>query len=112
QATGSDVSQVFVQSGTYQVALRVTDSNGGSAISQLTVTVHNLPPTANAGPGQTIQEGDTATFHGTATDPGAPPETLSYAWDFNYDRQTVVDGTGVADTTHPFVQHKTPQAPL
>src|SRR5205823_2753742 len=78
QALGADASHQFVQPGTYQVALRVTDSNGGSGVSVLTVTVNNVPPTADAGPSQAINEGDTATFHGTATDPGAPPETLSY----------------------------------
>src|SRR5262249_12706333 len=38
---------------------------------------------------QTINANGTATFHGTATDPGvAFGDTLTYQWDFNYDGQT------------------------
>src|SRR5439155_5854385 len=112
QALGADASHQFIQPGTYQVALRVTDSNGGSGVSVLTVMVNNVPPTADAGPSQAINEGDTASFQGTATDPGAPPETLSYAWDFNYDGQAFVAQASGADATHTFVQPDTYQVAL
>src|SRR5262249_27674370 len=89
QATGQDVSHAFLRSGTYTVALRVTDSDGASSLDTLTVTVRNVAPTANAGPNQTINANGTAAFHGTATEPGVPGgDTLTYEWDFNYDGVT------------------------
>src|SRR5262249_23002718 len=102
----------FVQPGTYQVALQVTDSNGASGLSVTTVTVVNVAPTPNAGAAQTINEADTAAFHGTATDPGAPPETRTCAWDCACDGLTCVAQASGADTSHQFVQPGTYQVAL
>jgi hypothetical protein len=104
QASGADVSQQFLQPGTYTVALRVTDSNGGQSIATLTETVLNVPPTANAGPDQTIAEGGMASFHGSATDPGSGVETYTYEWDFNYDGQTFVSQASGANVSQQFLQ--------
>ena len=47
-------------------------------ISVTTANSINQPPTANAGPDQTVQEGATATLNGTATDNDG--DDLTYAW--------------------------------
>src|SRR5262249_32274584 len=91
----------FASSGTYQVALRVTDGNGMSAIGVTQVVVNNVAPTATTGPDQTINVGDTASFSGTAFDPGGPGDIALMAWDFNYDGvvfQTDAEGASVAHT--------------
>src|SRR5437016_2838669 len=53
--------------------------------------VTNQPPTANAGPDQTITLPATATLIATASDDGLPNGTLTYQW-------SVVSGTGVTLT--------------
>lgn len=47
------------------------------------VTVTNVAPTVNAGPDQTVNEGDTVQFDGSFTDPGC--DTWTYDWDFGDD---------------------------
>ena len=58
------------------------------------VSVHNVPPTCNAGGSQEAQVGAPVTFVGQAQDPGAL-DTLSFQWDF---------GDGQSDTGQT-VQH-------
>jgi PKD repeat protein len=112
QAFGSDVSNAFAQPGTYRVALQVVDSHGGVGLSVTTVTVLNVPPTANAGPSQTVNEGSTAVFHGTASDPGAGSESYLYSWDFSYDGQTFSAQATGADVSNRFTQPGTYQVAL
>jgi PKD repeat protein len=104
QATGATIQHQFSKVGTYTVALRVTDSNGGATIGTTTVTVKNVAPTVNAGPPQTINEGATATFQGSSTDPGASNETYIYEWDFNYNGQTFNSQATGANAQHQFLQ--------
>jgi PKD repeat protein len=47
--------------------------------------VLNLPPIVDAGPDQSVDEGSTVTFNGTATDPAGDADPLTFAWDLNYD---------------------------
>src|SRR5205823_75111 len=112
QANGADTTHAFVQPGTYQVALRVTDSDGASGLSVTTVTVTNVAPTPNAGPDQTVDEGSTATFHASLTDPGAGQEAYLYEWDFNYNGQSFVVQALGADASHQFIQPGTYQVAL
>jgi len=56
-----------------------------------TVTVRNAAPTVNAGPDQTVDEGDTVSFSGSYTDPGTS-DTHAIGWDFG-DGSPVVTGT-------------------
>ena len=84
-AAGQTISHAFVKSGTYLVALNVTDSRGAIATSSKPVTV--APPAApttvdftispaNAGTNQTI-------FFNASASRAAPGRTLvSYEWDF------------------------------
>lgn len=75
------------------VSLRVTDSRGATDVNNTTVTVLNVPPTADAGPDQTVYAGDLVIFNGSATDPGC--DNLTYEWEFG-------DGTNATgmNTTH------------
>jgi hypothetical protein len=76
--------------GVYVFRLTVTDNTGGTATSDVTITV-NQPPTANAGTNQAITlptNQATLTGTGTANNGG----TITYAW-------TQVSGTAAAITT-------------
>lgn len=66
------------------------------------VTVNNVAPTANAGLDQTVNEGDSVSFSGSATDPGAL-DTFTYSWDFG-DGSPVGSG---ATSTHVYADNGT-----
>ncbi|HVS39904.1 MAG TPA: PKD domain-containing protein, partial [Gemmataceae bacterium] len=92
--------------GTYQVALQVTDGNGTSELSvmQVTVTPPNyVGPTASAGSDQTINEGGTAAFSGSYTDPDGTVSLMNVAWDFNYDGENFnAQTSGTLTPSHTF----------
>ncbi|HEY7427591.1 MAG TPA: PKD domain-containing protein [Gemmataceae bacterium] len=99
----------FSTPGSYQVALQITDSSGASDLSVLNVTVQPVSytgPTANAGTDQTINEGDTASFNGSYTDPDGTVSASGIAWDFNYDG--VSFNPTVTGTLTPSYQFTTP----
>lgn len=101
-ASGDDLtapSNTYLNDANKTVALRVRDDDGGvSSIVTASVTVSNVPPTANAGTSYTEDEGSSITFSGTATDPGN--ETLTYEWDFTYSGGSFnVDDSGSGLTT-------------
>jgi PKD repeat protein len=77
-------SHLFGQPATYLIGLRLTDSNSVTRTGTLYVTVANVAPTINAGADQTVNQGTTVTFSGTASDPGGPSDLSSIGWDFNY----------------------------
>lgn len=56
----SNATFVADKVGTYQVQLVVSDSSGTSAPSMVTITAQIQPPTANAGPNQTVALSSTA----------------------------------------------------
>ena len=65
----------------YSVNITSTGDFGTGNSRMIGVTTANSinqPPTANAGPDQTVQEGATATLNGTATDNDG--DDLTYAW--------------------------------
>ena len=66
------------QDTTVTFTLAVSDATD-SATDTVSVTItNNIPPTVNAGPDQTVDEGDTVTLSGTASDSDNDP--LTYMW--------------------------------
>lgn len=97
-ANGVSVNYTYPNGGTYTAILTVTDDNNDSATASVVITVNNAPPVAEAGPDQTINEGDAATFNGSATtDPDDAPATLTYRWDFG-DGSPIATGVSVNHT--------------
>jgi hypothetical protein len=86
--------------GTYTVRAKVRDKDGGVSEYTTQVVVANAPPVADAGPDQTVSEGDTVTLTGSFTDPGIL-DTHTVLWHVTASNgQAIADGTG---TTFTFV---------
>jgi hypothetical protein len=76
----------------YAITATATDEDGTYAAgNSVAVTVHNLPPTANAGGSYSVNEGGTVILHGTGTDPAGAADPLTFAWD--------LDNNGTFETT-------------
>ncbi len=68
------------------IRLQVTDDDGASDVTTITITVTNVAPTADIGGPYTVTEGGTVQLDaGGSTDPGG--DTLTYEWDFDGDGQ-------------------------
>jgi hypothetical protein len=67
----------------YWVSVTIQDDDLGEDTDTAIVTVYNVPPTAYAGSDQTIDEGQTAIFSGSYTDPG-PEDTHIFDWNCAY----------------------------
>jgi Ca2+-binding RTX toxin-like protein len=69
------------------VRVRVDDGDGGVTVSApTTLTVANVVPTiSSVGGPYSVTEGQSLTVTCTASDPGSPPEVLTYSWDLNGD---------------------------
>jgi PKD repeat protein len=92
-ATGASKTHVFVTNGPHTVTLTVTDKDGGALSDNLSVTVNNLPPTANAGGPYFGVVNYSAQLHGTGSDPGGANDALTYTWDLD-NNGTYNDFTG------------------
>ena len=106
-------SETYANDGERTVALRVRDGDGGvSAVQTATVTVSNVPPTANPGSPYTADEGSAVTFNGSAIDPGN--DTLTYEWDFVYDGtfDPTLTGDGLIAPEHTYTDDGTFQVAL
>jgi predicted extracellular nuclease len=79
---------------TWTVKVRVSDGDQ-TTVATTTVTVQNVAPTASpGGPYAGVPYG-AVIFAGSATDPAGPRDTLTYAWDFEYDGTFAADASGV-----------------
>ena len=76
-ASGIDATLQALRSPTQQIALRVTTSDGASAIFTKTLNVANVVPTITAGPAVVRNISDNFAFNFTVTDPGVEPKTLT-----------------------------------
>lgn len=81
--TQSEIAIFSPQDGpaTLTVGLQVSDGKGISDADTVTIKVNNVAPTVDAGSDQTINEGNTASFSGSFTDPGTL-DTHTIEWDF------------------------------
>jgi hypothetical protein len=80
--SSSSAAHAFADNGTYQVNVRVTDGDGGSATGNTTVIVNNVAPAiALALSSAEINENESTTLTGTITDPGTLDTfTLELNW--------------------------------
>ncbi|RLJ18328.1 hypothetical protein DJ031_11755 [bacterium endosymbiont of Escarpia laminata] len=93
------LSHVYADNGVYTVTLIVTDKDGGIGSDILTVTVNNVAPSVDAGADQMFNEGDTANFSGSFTDPGSV-DTHTIEWNFG-DGSATVNGSLTPSHTYP-----------
>ena len=93
-------NHIYSDNSIYTVTLTVTDNDGGINSDTLTVTVNNVAPTiTELNSPLAMNEGDTATFSATATDPG--DDSLTYVWNFGDGSETVAG----ASVEHIFVDN-------
>jgi hypothetical protein len=96
QATSTTCA--FPDDGTFTVAARVTDGDGGTATATTAVTVANVAPTITSvtGPVDPVLKGAAATVTAAFTDPGAADtHTCTFTWDDGGAVTTVpAQGTG------------------
>ena len=78
---GQNVNHLWADNGIYNVTLTVSDNDGASTSSTLSVNVNNVAPTVAAGDHQIMYVGETVAFNGHFTDPGIK-DTHAIAWDF------------------------------
>ena len=92
EAEGETTDTSYSQFGDYDVALRVTDGNGKTAISVLTVDVSlgNNAPTADAGGPYVFASGDAIILDGTGSfdsEVNLGDSIVAYRWDLDDDGQ-------------------------
>ena len=90
------------------MALQLIDSTDDTEIGVTYVTVNDVAPTVDAGPNQTVPEGTTVTFAGTASDPGGSGNPLQVAWDFNYDGSDFNADASANGVLNPSYVYSTP----
>ena len=102
--------------GTYHITYACTDSSGNESTATRQVRVvavgppeDNNPPRVNAGPDQTVGEGDTVALSGSAADPDAGDSVVSYSWSAPPGSGiTFADGSSASTTfTAPAVEAET-----
>ncbi|MCG3208154.1 MAG: hypothetical protein FOGNACKC_01756 [Anaerolineae bacterium] len=80
------------------VTITAFDANGNTAETTFTLnpTGSNTPPTANAGPDQTVYRNDVVTVTGAWTDPEGAADN-PYTWSWDLDGDTIPDDSGTAN---------------
>jgi PKD repeat protein len=87
---GQNVNHTFADNGNYNIALTVTDKDGGFTTQTVTVKVDNVAPViVSIVKPEKINEGQSVEFKATATDPGIK-DTLTYSWNFGDSTNPVV----------------------
>ncbi len=87
----------FFGSGSYQVAVQVSDGDGGLSTSSIELSVNNSAPVIDALHVSATNEGSFATISVVASDAGQ--DTLDYAFDCNNDGSYEIDQEGANEAT-------------
>jgi len=101
-------SHTYVDDGTYTVEVCVTDDDGGTGCDTFQVVVLNVPPSVEAGPDQTVDEGGTLSLApATFMDPDVEDThtaTIDWGDDSPVEAGTVSesDGSGTASGSHVY----------
>ncbi len=72
-----DLSHTYADDGSFTVTVSVEDDEGGAGSDTVVVTVNNIAPTVDAGPGGGVNEGSAFVSSGTFSDPGADTFTAA-----------------------------------
>ena len=99
-AYGFNPYHTFQDADTFSGQLVVTNVGGLQASKAFSVAVHNVPPSATAGPDTTALWGVPVAFNGSGTAPGANDQaTLVYSWAFGDGSPSATGGPSVM---HPY----------
>ncbi len=102
-STERNTTHTYLDDGTFTVALRVTDDGGlQSAINTTTVLVRNIPPKGDIFTPGSSNEGESAPFTATVSDPG-PLDTVFVRWDFEYDGQSFKEDANGTRVDHVYL---------
>jgi len=101
-AANSTLSHTYSDPGEYNVTLTVTDSAGYENVTNVSITIENVPPTADAGQDLETVAGTTVTLDGSESTAGDAHDTLSYGWD--------LDGDGTDEESGPTVDYRYSEA--
>jgi PKD repeat protein len=96
-------THIYADDGVYTVAITVTDDEGGTDSDTLLITVSNVAPVVDAGPDQTVDQGEEVTFAGTFDDAGLA-DTHTVEWNFG----DGVTATGTLNPTHTYTESGPP----
>jgi hypothetical protein len=100
------LSHTYADEGVYTVTVTVTDDDGGAGTATATVHVFNVPPSVNAGPPATINEGGVFLSSGYFTDPGADTWTASVDYgDGSGAQPLLLHADKTFDLSHLYVQN-------
>jgi len=102
-STDQNPSFTFMDNGSYNVTLTVTDDDGSIDTVLHVVTLNNVAPIVDAGEDQTITAGDFATFEGTFSDPGWL-DTHTAVWNYGdgSPEETLDDATSPVSGGHSY----------
>jgi outer membrane protein assembly factor BamB len=96
-------THTYGDNGMYKVTLRVTDDTGLNDTDTCNVTVNNVAPNVNTFPTVTINEFESVTLTGHATDPGS--DDLTFTWNWGYapwgDKTTIYSNDGTGPDPYP-----------
>jgi len=90
-SNATEPTHSYADNGTYPVKLSVTDDDGGKTDVEITATIANAAPVADAGGPYNVKPNEEIQVHGTGTDPGSA-DVLTYKWDLDNDGTFETDG--------------------
>jgi len=103
-ATGAEVGHVYVDDGSYTLALRVRETRTGlnSPLVTASIIVVNSQPEAHISTSSPGEENREMSFWGNVTDAGVL-DTHTWEWDFDYDGTTFDADSTDRNTTHTYL---------